>query len=448
MNDHASMPPEPTKGPGDLFLLALLSILAGMAAGLVGGLFRLALDFVDGWRNDLITWAHGWSLAGLALVIVICATATGVAAWLVRRWAPLASGSGIPHVECVLNGTLPPVPFRLIPVKFVGGVLAIGSGLALGREGPSVQMGASIAHLTGLIFRRNWSDCLVLMAAGAGCGLATAFNAPIAGSVFVLEELLRRFDVRTTIATIGASASAIWISRLILGAAPDFEVEILPYSGFFSLPLYLALGIIAGGLGILYNRTLLLAMAGVERLRRYPAEVFAAALGGMVGLLAWFKPGVVGGGEAVAQRALNGADSLTALCLIFLVRFGLSQISYAARTPGGLFAPMMVLGTQLGLVFGMVCAWMLPWVIPQPTAFALVGMAAFFAAVVRAPVTGIILVTEMTGNFTLLLPMLAACFPAMVVPTLTGNAPVYDSLRELTLASQRDLKREGTEVGT
>jgi CIC family chloride channel protein len=161
----------------------------------------------------------------------------------------------------------------------------------------------------------------------------------------------------------------------------------------------------------------------------------------MVGLLAWFKPDIVGGGEAVAQRALNGLDSLTALCLIFLVRFGLSQISYAARTPGGLFAPMMVLGTQLGLIFGILCAWMLPWAIPQPNAFALVGMAAFFAAVVRAPVTGIILVTEMTGNFTLLLPMLAACFVAMVVPTLTGNAaPVYDSLRELTLRSQQGNK--------
>ena len=186
-DDDQSPTPAPTSGPGELLPLALLSVLAGAAAGLVGGLFRLSLDYADSWRNDLIIWGHGWNLAGLAIVIASCAAATGVAAWLVRRWAPLASGSGIPHVECVLNGTMPPVPFRLIPVKFVGGVLAIGAGLALGREGPSVQMGASTAHLIGLVFRRTWSDCRVLMAAGAGCGLATAFNAPIAGSAFVLE---------------------------------------------------------------------------------------------------------------------------------------------------------------------------------------------------------------------------------------------------------------------
>jgi CIC family chloride channel protein len=212
------------------------------------------------------------------------------------------------------------------------------------------------------------------------------------------------------------------------------HVEILSYSEFQALPLYAALGIAAGAFGILYNRTLLLAMAGVERLKSIPAELFAALLGGLVGLLAWFRPGVVGGGEAVAQQALNGADSLEALCVLLIVRLVLSQVSYAARTPGGLFAPMMALGTQGGLIFGVVCAWVFPTVVPQPTSFALVGMAAFFAAVARAPVTGIILVTEMTGSFTLLLPMLAACFTAMVVPSLTGNPPVYDSLRELTLA--------------
>jgi chloride channel protein, CIC family len=426
-----------TDEPGNLCSLALLSVLVGVASGLIGAYFRLALEYADWWRNALITWAYGWRLAGLALVITACASATGFAAWLVRRWAPLASGSGIPHVECVLNGSLPPVPFRLIPVKFFGGVLAIGSGMALGREGPCVQMGASIAHLVGKLFRRNWPDCRVLIAAGAGSGLATAFNAPIAGSVFVLEELLRRFDVRTTIATFGASAGAIWVSRLVLGSAPDFHVDILTYSGFSSLPIYLVLGIIAGGLGILYNRTLLFAVTAVEGIRRCPAEVFAAVVGGLVGLLAWFEPGVVGGGDAITQRSLDGSIALGTLSLVFLIRFVLGQVSYAARTPGGLFAPMMVLGTQSGLIFGIVCSWWLPTAIPEPRTFALVGMAAFFAGVVRAPVTGIILVTEMTGNFTLLLPMLAACFAAMTVPTLVGNAPVYDSLRELTLESQR-----------
>ena len=127
MNDPVVRPAEPADEPGTLFPLAILSILVGVASGLIGALFRLALDHANGWRNAFLIWAHGWSIAGLILVIAVCAVATGLAAWLVRRWSPLASGSGIPHVECVLNDLLPPVPFRLIPVKFIGGVLAIGS---------------------------------------------------------------------------------------------------------------------------------------------------------------------------------------------------------------------------------------------------------------------------------------------------------------------------------
>ena len=436
MSDEGKLSSEPAENPANLLALALLSGLVGVASGLTGASFRLALIYAEQGRTILLDWAHGWSFAGFLVVIAVCAFATGLAAWLVRRYAPLASGSGIPHVECVLSGALPPVPFWLFPVKFVGGVLAIGAGLALGREGPSVQMGASIAHLMAKFFRRNWPDCRVLIAAGAGSGLATAFNAPIAGSVFVLEELLRRFDVRTTIATFGASAGAIWISRLMLGSAPDFDVDIAQYSGFASLPVYLVLGLIAGLLGIVYNRSLLFAMATVDRFRRYPAEVYAALVGGLVGILAWFQPGLIGGGDRLTQSALQGTDAVGVLTLVFLLRFVLSTVSYSSRTPGGLFAPMMVLGTQSGLIFGVLCARWFPDLVPQPITFALVGMAAFFAGVVRAPVTGIILVTEMTGNFTLLLPMLAACFTAMTLPTLLGNEPIYDSLRMLTLRSQ------------
>src|SRR5262245_33150909 len=124
---------------------------------------------------------------------------------MVRRWSPHASGGGISHVEKVLSGELPPAPISLAPVKFVGGVLASGSGLALGPEGPSVQMGACLAHLVGLASRRNWPDCKALLAAGAGAGLAAAFNAPIAGAIFVLEELVRRFKTRGAVAVLAAS---------------------------------------------------------------------------------------------------------------------------------------------------------------------------------------------------------------------------------------------------
>jgi chloride channel protein, CIC family len=418
---------------GGLIVLALLSLVVGAAAGFLGAVFRLMLEQADRLRDAGLVWAHGHALIGLLLVIGVTAAATGFAAWLVHRYSPQASGSGIPHVEAVLNEELPQAPFRLIPVKFLGGLLAIGTGLALGREGPSVQMGASIAHLLGVVFRRNWPDCRMLLAAGAGAGLATAFNAPIAGAVFVLEELVRRFDTRMTITTLGASAGAIAVARVLLGEAPDFHVGTLPYPGVGTVPIYLALGVVAGFLGVAYNRTILKTLEVAEQLYRWPVELRAALIGAMVALLAWFAPSLVGGGDAITQRMLAGTEALVTLAYVFILRFGLGAVSYAAGTPGGLFAPMLVLGSQSGLFFGILCSRWVPSIAPHPTAVAVVGMAAFFTAVVRAPVTGIVLVAEMTASFTLLLPMLTSCFAAMAVPTLLRQAPIYDTLRQRAL---------------
>jgi CIC family chloride channel protein len=154
-------------------------------------------------------------------------------------------------------------------------------------------------------------------------------------------------------------------------------------------------------------------------------------------MLAWFAPNLVGGGDALTQRALAGADTLAVLPLVFLLRLGLGAISYAPGTPGGLFAPMLVLGAQLGLFFGLLCQLVFPDLNIQPEGFAVVGMAAFLTGVVRAPLTGIVLVVEMTANVTMLLPMLGACFMAMLVPTLMRDAPIYESLRERTLERER-----------
>jgi chloride channel protein, CIC family len=413
-----------------LLVLALLAPIAGAAAGILGVLFRLALARADRLRDEFVARTHGQNIAGFLLVVTACASATAIAAWLVRRFSPDASGSGIPHVEAVLTGRAPQAPSILIPVKFLGGLLAIGAGLALGREGPSVQMGASVSHLVGKIFRRNWADCRVLLAAGAGAGLATAFNAPIAGAIFVLEELVRRFEPRIAIVALGASSAAITVARLFLGAAPDFHVRALAFPGNATKVLFFVLGLLAGLAAIAYNHAILGAIAAVDRLRRWPVELRAALIGAAVGALAWFAPGLVGGGDPITQRTLEGIGTLAMIPLLFSLRFGLGAVSYAAATPGGLFAPLLVLGAQLGLFFGLGCQLLFSGLRIQPEAFAVVGMAAFFAGVVRAPLTGIVLVTEMTGNVTMLLPMIGGCFAAMLVTTILRNPPIYDSLSE------------------
>jgi len=412
----------------------------GAVTGLVCALFRLCLQEADRLRDLAIAWAHGQAFIGF-LLVVLAGAACALAAWLVRRFAPHATGSGIPHVELVLRQEVPPAPFLLLPVKFVGGLLAIGSGLALGREGPSVQMGASIAHLFAELSRRSWADARVLMAAGAGAGLATAFNAPIAGAVFVLEELVQRFEHRIAIAALAASATAIATARAILGNQPDFQVAPIDHVAALGLPLFLVLGLLAGLLAVAYNRSLLATLAGFEKARAIPAELRAALVGAVVAMVAWFAPALVGGGDGLTQSALSGT-ALGLLPLVFLLRLAMGHASYAAGTPGGLFAPLLVLGAQAGLMCGLACAWLFPGLGVPLAAFAVVGMAALFTGIVRAPLTGIVLVIEMTAAFTLLLPMLGACFAAMLMATLLRDVPIYEALRVGTLRREKTLRRD------
>jgi CIC family chloride channel protein len=424
-------------GKYGLIKLALLSLLTGGVIGLVIGCFRVALEHMNTARSSAIVWAHQWPVMGFILVCATIAVMTAFAAWLVQRSGQPAAGSGIPHVEAVIEGKLPAAPVLLFPIKFIGGLLAIGGGLALGREGPSVQIGANLAEFWGKFFRLATNDRLALFAAGAGAGLAVAFNSPMAGAVFVLEELVRRFDIRITIAALGTSCSAIAVASLLLGQQPDFHVATLPTPSFWTGPIFAVLGILAGLAGVAYNRLTIRTSAIVDGFNLWRPEVRAFCIGALVGALAWFAPHMVGGGDTITQQVFVGGIGLTVLPIIFAIRFLLGPLSYAAGTPGGLFAPILTLGACLGLGFGLLCPQFVGDSGAIPATFAIAGMAAFLTATVRAPVTGIILIFEMTGAFNQALPILWACFAAMAVPTLMGNMPIYDSMKTLMLEAAK-----------
>ncbi|MGE0040834.1 MAG: ClC family H(+)/Cl(-) exchange transporter [Vicinamibacterales bacterium] len=418
--------------------LGLVSIAVGAWTGAVVASFRLGLAAADRWRDALLAVSHRWSGIGLVSAACACAGAAAAASWLARRFSPYAEGSGIPEVEVALLGELPPMPLpRLLLVKFVGGLLAIGGGLALGPEGPSVQMGAVGARLLGRRFGCGWPDVRALIAAGTGAGLAVAFNAPVAGAVFVLEELHRQFDRRQALAALGASSTAILVARLLLGEAPLFRVAAsalapvadAPASAAAAWPMYLALGVVAGICGAAYNRVLTGALEWAERTDRWPVRVQAPVVGALVGVIGWFAPHVIGAGETLTQGILAGVVVVGAVPLTFVLRVLLGAACYGVRAPGGLFAPLLLLGAQVGLVFGGVCHWAFPALGVHPHAFALIGMAAFFTGTVRTPVTGIVLVIEMTAAFTTIVPMLGATFAALLAADLTGIPPIYDSLR-------------------
>lgn len=420
------------EGAESLVGFVVAAALVGVLTGISAASFRLLLEEAARWRSALAGWAHHhwW---GLIVVVLVSASAVAAAAALVRRVEPHAEGSGIPRVEAIADGRVKPDRFRILPIKYVGGLLAIGAGLALGREGPSVQMGGTAAVIVAGVTRRNRADLRLLVAGGAAAGLATAFNAPIAGGVFVLEELIKRFDPRTTVATLVASASGFAAAHLLVEEQNDFYMAPLadprlPDSGWV-----VAIGLFTGVLGVLYKKAVMLGLRRADA-SRLPKEIRAALTGVLIGLIVWFAPGLAGSGNNLTQDALLGHGTLLAVTGIFVARFALGVISYAAATPGGLFAPMLALGADAGLIVGLVAAHLAPHDAPNLAATALIGMAAFFSATVQAPVTGLVLATEMTEQSNQLPPMLGACAIATLVAIVLRSRPIYDQLAERSAA--------------
>jgi CIC family chloride channel protein len=209
----------------------------------------------------------------------------------------------------------------------------------------------------------------------------------------------------------------------------DFPMARLPDPRFEEYGWILTIGVVTGLLGALYNGAVMAALRRADA-SRLPREARAAATGALIGLLLWFAPDLVGSGNGLTQKALDGHGALLAVAGVLMLRFVLGVVSYAAATPGGLFAPMLVLGSQTGLIVGLVAAHLTPHLGPSLPACALIGMAAFFTASVHAPVTGLILATELTGDTNQLPPMLGACAVAMLVATALRSAPIYDQLAE------------------
>lgn len=414
--------------------------LVGLGAGLLAVLFQRALDVADGYRFLLV---HRLAPHPLwwPMVPLLCAAAAGMAGWLTKTFAPEAAGSGIPHVKGVLLHVRTLRWQRLLPVKFVGGVLAIGAGMSLGREGPTVQMGAAVGKAVADWMKLPRRSRGQLIAAGAGAGLAAAFNAPLAGFIFTIEELQRELSPLTYGTALIAAVIADIVTRSMLGQQPSFHVTGYPMPSLAALPLFAVVGLVAGLMGVAFNRCLLAASRFAHHLQGLPPWALPALMGAFAGLIVWGLPEATGGGHQAAEVILSGRYApigfLSFLALLFVVKFGLTIFSYASGVPGGIFAPLLVLGAVLGLMTGQVGSLGFPVLAQTPAAFAVVGMAAAFAAIVRAPLTGIVLILEMTNNYQQLFPLLVACMIAFLVAERLHNKPIYEALLEY------DLQRSG-----
>ncbi|WP_424465860.1 ClC family H(+)/Cl(-) exchange transporter [Pseudoclavibacter helvolus] len=434
MTSFRSPPPEldPARPlPGGV-VLCLLAVIAGAATGFVAGAFRWCLERISEWRAELLIWAERLDGPGWLIPVVVAAAGAALAASIVGL-VPRAVGSGIQDVEAVDRGDLAAPPLRVLPAKFVGGLLALGSGLVLGREGPSVHMGAALGAEAGRRARRSDAEVRVLQTSLAGAGLAVAFTAPIGGALFVFEEVAKSFWPKVVLPTLLGVAAAVSCSRLILDDRPDFDVRDVAVPGFELLPAFVVFGVLTGLLGALYNVFVIRALTLADRAARVPQVVKAAAVGALVGLALVLAPLTAGGGDELSQLLLGGSTLAVPLLLVYLaIRFVAGPLSYAAGTPGGLFAPLLAVGALWGALFARLVDAVLPGH-EVGVAMAIVGMAAFFAATVRAPLTGVVLVVEMTTITSVAVPMLAAAGAAVLTATLVRSAPIYDTLRERML---------------
>ena len=432
---------EEAEQPGPSLLLPALVL--GLVVGLVGAAFRFSLDLVGRARHALVAGAAALGLPGLAVSVLVSAAGVGFAVWLVRRFAPEAAGSGIQEIEAALDGVRPLRWRRVIPVKFAGGLGSMGAGMIAGREGPTVHMGGALGRMLGELWRRSPLETHALVAAGAGAGLTAAFNAPLAGILFVIEEMRPhfRYGARSTQALITACVVADVVIRALLGTRPEIEISQAPEPGLASLWLFVLLGALFGLLGPLFNA---LVLRTLDLLARAPHPLLPAlAIGGLVGALEWLAPVFVGGGYEVIGQALRGELAVGMLLLVFAARTAGTALCYGAGAPGGIFAPMLALGTLLGLWFGDLAASWQPGLVPHPDVFTVAGMGALFAAVVRAPLTGIALALGLTADYQLLLPVLATCLSATVVSYQLGGAPIYSLLLERTLRIARAQAQRG-----
>lgn len=413
----------------------LVAAVAGVLTGFVGAGFRAGLAWIEPRHVAVVEWAHSWPWIGWVLPLLIGALGAGIARWMVRP-QPLAAGSGVQHVEAVGRGQAEPAPWMVVPIKFIGGMLAIGSGLALGREGPTIQMGATIGSSLAAHFRCAGEVARDIHVALGGAGLAVAFNAPVGGAVFVFEEVARAFRLRLTLLTLVGTTCAIVVARGLLGTSPDFTAPVLADPALWTVPVYAAFGCTLGLLGVLYNRLIIGLIEAMESMKAWPTELRAALAGAFVGVVAWFSPGIVGGGDGLTQGMLQSGFPAGILLVIVFVRWFLGPLSYAAGTPGGIFSPLLMLGAALGWLFATGLNVLLtPAGALPPAAFAIAGMAAFFTGVVRAPLTGFILIAEMTATSNQMLPMLAASFGAMLCASVVRGEPIYDTLRHRMLAA-------------
>lgn len=415
---------------GFKYQLILEGVGVGFLTGLIVSLFRFALIKAEEIR-DLYLAASSQKVLVALLGVGIVIFMLFIAALIVRR-EPLGGGSGIPQVEGELKGKINANWVQIIIAKFFGSICAIASGLSLGSEGPSVQLGAMVGKGFSRINNRLRTEERLLLTCGAGAGLSAAFGAPLAGVVFTLEELHKNFSQEVLLSTMASAITADCVGSYIFGLKPIFDFAVSNGLPLNRIWMVLLLGVILGVFGVFYNKTTFFTQDVFAKINPIVSRFIIPFL--MIMILAFAMPEALGSGSSLIEPAGSGSMGAKALLLLLVVKYITSAISFGTGLPGGTFLPLLVLGAITGGLFTEVLSPLAGHSDSYIQYFVILGMAGYFSAIVRAPITGIILISEMTGTFSNLLSLSMVSLAAYMVADILKGGPLYEQLTERLIA--------------
>lgn len=405
--------------------IILQVLLVGLISGLLVVLFKICItglfDFIQAFIKSM---PMGSRLLIFPLITTIGGLISGL---LVFKIAPETRGSGIPYVKMTLARLGRGTRLRSIFVKFFAGLAGMGAGLSLGREGPSVQLGAGSGALIAKLFRMRNTDKDKLIAAGSGAAIGATFNAPIAGTIFVLEELISSFTASLLFPVLVATVVASTVARHLAGSHHSLIIpKIMSSITTEYLPVFIILGILAGVLGIIFSKLIFLNIELFNKLDKIPQWAKPAMAGFLVGVVGIFLPYVIGSGNIGIDSLFQNKLSITIICVIFLCKLFITPFCFASGAAGGIFFPMLMLGSFLGYFVGFMFNFIGLHV--DPIVISLVGMGAFLSAVARTPITAVVMVFEMTGDYNHILPIIFSAAIADLVAEKLNHKPIYSTL--------------------
>ncbi|KRM90441.1 ClC family H(+)/Cl(-) exchange transporter [Liquorilactobacillus cacaonum] len=411
-------------------MIRLQAIIRGAIVGIIVGIvvssFRFSIEKMLFFFKKIYNFA-GEGFFNFLLITFLLVLLSVIIGFFIKK-QPHIMGSGIPEVELQLTNQLSISPYSVLYGKFIAGILAIGTGGFLGREGPSVQLGAAVGQIFAEKLSLNKNDWRLLVASGAAAGLSSAFGAPLAGTLFILEEVSHSFSTLLWLQSLSAALMSDLITSYFFGLKPVLSIH---YTATFPLRYYwilLLLGVILGLLGRFYQVATLKTYLLYRYLQKIPRKWQTIIM--FVGILpiGIYLPNLLGGGSILIDSLAVHAPSLAIIFGIFVIRFGFSWLSFGSGAPGGIFLPILTLGAIIGVFIGKlgVDLHLLPPVyLPNIIIFSLAG---YFACISKAPFTAIILVTEMVGSLSHLMPLALVALIAYIVVDFLGGEPIYESL--------------------